>query len=175
MSGAENLPDTVPELRGAGTKNFTPDPLRNPEYFDGVLWKRVCAYWVDIILIGMLMFLLYIPAGFLGLLSFGVLWPLMVFTVALVPLLYHTLLIGGDTSATIGMRLFGIEVLVRDGDRPDFLRAAALTLLFYVSVLLTSWLILLVAPFNREKRMLHDFVCNTIVVNRLPHPEDQTS
>lgn len=155
--------------------NFTPTPLRNPEYFDGVLWKRVCAYWTDMIFIGILIAFLYIPAGFLGLLSFGALWPLMVFAIALVPLLYHTLLIGSDKSATIGMRLFGIEVQVRDGDRPDFLRAAALTLLFYVSVLLTSWLVLLVAPFNREKRTLHDFVCNTIVVNQLPHPENQTS
>ena len=148
-----------------------PDPLRTPQYFDGVLWKRVFGYLIDVIVITLILALLYVPAAFIGVLSFGVLWPALMFGLALVPLLYHTILIGGPRSATLGMRLFGVEVLVRNGDRPDFVRAAALTLLFYVSIMLTTWLILVIALFNREKRTLHDFVCNTMVVNYFPEDE----
>lgn len=153
-----------------GTEQFIPDPVRHPEYFDGVLWKRVFAYWVDLVVIALLWGILWIPAGFLGLLSLGFLWPPIMLALSLVPLLYHTALIGGARSATVGMRLFGLSVRVRDGSQPDFLRAALLTVMFYVSVMLTAWLVLLIALFNREKRTLHDILCNTIVVNRLSEP-----
>ena len=172
MNEPGQLIPLAPDPRGAGTGRFVPEPLRDPEYFDGVLWKRVFAYWVDLIVIALLWGVLWIPAGFIGVLSLGVLWPLMMFALALVPLLYHTALIGGAKSATLGMRLFGIGVLVRDGSRPDFVRAAVLTVLFYVSVVLTSWLVLLITLFNREKRTLHDLVCNTIIVNRSPGPAE---
>ena len=145
-----------------------PNPLSHPEYYDGVLWKRVIAYWIDVAMIALSMCVLTIPIMFLGALSLGALWAPMMFMLALVPLLYHTMLIGGARSATIGMRIMGVKIRVRDGEDPDYVRAAALTLLFYVSMMLTSWLILLVPLFNREKRTLHDMVCNTIVVNNLP-------
>ena len=144
-----------------------PDPLANPEYFNGVLFKRVIAYWIDVIIITLLIGALFIPASFLGLLSFGALWGPMMIMIALVPLAYHSTLIGSFRSATIGLRTMGMEVRVRDGSKPDFLRAAALTLLFYISVMLTSWLILLVPLFNREKRTLHDMICDTVVINIL--------
>lgn len=156
---------------GFGANPVIPDPLRAPQYFDGVLWKRVFGYLIDLMVIVLVLALLYIPAAFIGLLSFGALWPALTLGLALVPLLYHTLLIGGPRSATLGMRLFGVEVLVRNGARPDFVRAAALTLLFYLSIMLTTWLILVIALFNREKRTLHDFVCNTMVVNSFPDDE----
>lgn len=146
-----------------------PDPITNPEYFDGVLFKRVIGYWIDVVIIALLICVLFIPGTFLGVLSLGALWAPMMFLLALVPLLYHAALIGGFRAATIGMRTMSVEVRVRDGGKPDFLRAAALTILFYISVMLTSWLVLLVPLFNREKRTLHDLLCDTIVVNVLAH------
>lgn len=167
MSNGDTKPQTV-VVTGAGANGTPgPDPLANPEYFSGVLWRRVVAYWIDIVVIIVIMGALYVPALFLGVLSLGVLWPPLMILFALVPLLYHAALIGGPRSATVGMRTMGLEVLVRDGGRPDFIRAAALALLFYLSIMLTQWLILLVTLFNQEKRTLHDMICGTIVVNVL--------
>lgn len=167
------MSDSGPELTSvvpAGTEpgdRSIPDPLRNPEYFDGVLWKRVIAYWIDVVMILLIVGVLYVPAMFLGALSFGLLWGPATLFLVFVPLLYHTALIGGPRSATIGMRFMGVEVRVRDSGQPDYLRAAALTFLFYLSVMLTQWLILLVTLFNREKRTVHDMICDTVVVNAL--------
>ncbi len=176
MNGTDgSMPSGLPTMNNTDTGRFAPHPLRDPEYFDGVIWKRIFGYLIDVIVIAVAVGILYIPAGFIGLLSVGLLWPVMTFSLALVPLLYHTLLIGGSNSATLGMRLFGVQVLVRDGGRPDIVRAAALALLFYVSIMLTSGVILVIALFNREKRTLHDFICNTVVVNSLNAGEADVS
>ena len=52
-----------------------------------------------------------------------------------------------------------------DGERPGYLQAALLTVVFYVSVAATSWLILLIALFNQRGCTLHDYLCGTLVVN----------
>ena len=47
------------------------------------------------------------------------------------------------------------------------LQAALVTIVFYVSVALTGWLVLVVALFNNQRRTLHDYLCGTIVINDL--------
>jgi uncharacterized RDD family membrane protein YckC len=165
-NGGPGSTSVIPTDAGTGDHTI-PDPLTNPESFDGVLWKRVFAYWIDVVMILLILGVLSIPAMFLGILSFGLLWGPAMLLFAFVPLLYHTALIGGPRSATIGMRIMGVKVRVRDGGQPDYLRAVALTFLFYLSVMLTQWLILLVTLFNREKRTVHDMICDTVVVNDL--------
>lgn len=170
MSDGNPEPMPVVEVGNGPGDRQIPDPLTNPEHFDGVLWKRVIAYWIDVVMILLIVGVLYVPALFLGALSFGLLWGPATLFLVFVPLLYHTALIGGPRSATIGMRFMGVEVRVRDGNEPDYLRAVALTFLFYLSVLLTQWLILLVTLFNREKRTVHDMICDTVIVN-VPSPK----
>ena len=53
---------------------------------------------------------------------------------------YDTILIGGGDGATPGMRLFGIEARSLNGGRPDYFQAFLMTLLFYVTVPVTSLL-----------------------------------
>jgi len=144
-----------------------PDPIAYPQYYDGVVARRVLAYLVDVAIIALLVGLLWLLLGALAVMSFGLLGPLLWPTLALAPLAYHTLLIGGEGSATLGMRLFRIEVRTWDGRRPGYLQAALVTVVFYASVALTSWLVLVVAIFNRQRRTLHDYLCGTIVINAL--------
>ena len=66
------------------------------------------------------------------------------------------------------MRLFDIEVRDWEGGRPNLLQAAAMTAIFYISVGLTAWLILAIAPFNNYHRTLHDFVTRLVVVRAPP-------
>ena len=84
----------------------------------------------------------------------------------LIPFCYHTLLLSGPHHATLGMRLFGIEMRSIPIGYPDSIQAAIQTALFYISMGLTLWLLVLWALFDPRRRMLHDILAGTYVVNR---------
>lgn len=140
------------------------DPAANPGLFEGVTLKRVVAYLIDLAIIGAVSLVALTVFWVLGVLSFGVLSPVLAILLPFVPLTYHTVLIGGPHSATVGMHVLGIEVRRIEGDRPGYLQAGLQTVVFYVSVGLTSWLILLVALFNERGRTLHDYLCGTLTL-----------
>jgi len=145
-----------------------PDPAAVPEAYEGVLWRRTLAYFVDLCMIGLIMVLCWIVFAVLWLLSFGLLGPVLWFVFGLIPLAYHTLLLSGPRSATVGMRLFDVELRSVNGERPSFLQALIQTALFYFTVGMTCSLILLLVLFNRHKRTLHDMLAGTVMVRRFP-------
>ena len=147
-----------------------PDPAAFPEIYEGVLWRRVMAYVVDLFCIGVLAVGVWIVFAVLWLLSFGLLGPLLWLLFGLLPLAYHTLLLSGRRSATLGMRCFDLELRSVSGERPSFLQALVQTALFYITVAMTCSLILLVGLFNRRRRMLHDVLAGTVMVRTLPVP-----
>ncbi len=152
--------------RGAGM----PDPMTFPEVYEGILPRRVLAYFVDLICIGVIGVFVWIAFAVLWLMSFGLLGPVLWFLLALIPFAYHTLLLAGRRSATLGMRCFDLELRSVTGERPGLLQAAAQTALFYITIGLTCSLILLVALFNGRRRTLHDFLAGTVMVRTLPIP-----
>ena len=145
-----------------------PDPAAVPEAYDDVLWRRTLAYFVDLCFIAMIAVFVWIVFAVLWVLSFGLLGPLLWFLFGLIPLAYHTLLLSGPWSATLGMRLFDVELRSVTGERPGFLQALAQTALFYLTVGATCSLILLLALLNRRKRTLHDVLAGTVMVRRFP-------
>ena len=145
-----------------------PDPATLPEAYDGVIWRRTLAYFIDLCCIGVLAVLLWIIFAVLWLVSFGLLGPVLWFLSGLIPLAYHTLLLSGRRSATWGMRCFDVELRSVTGERPGFLQALAQTALFYITVGATCSLILLFVLFNRRKRTLHDLLAGTVLVRAFP-------
>jgi uncharacterized RDD family membrane protein YckC len=145
-----------------------PDPAALPEAYEGVLPRRVLAYFVDLCVIAVLAVLFWIVFAVLWVLSLGLLGPVLWFLFGLIPLAYHTLLLSSPWSATLGMRLFNLELRSVTGERPGFLQALAQTALFYITVGATCSLILLVALLNRHKRTLHDLLAGTVMVRRFP-------
>jgi len=147
-----------------------PEPYAAPEYFTGVVSRRVIAYCL---IDGMMVLLLCAVAAllFAGITIFSlgalrIVWALY----ALVPLAYHTLTIGGRHSATLGMRAFGIEVRSWTGARPTLLQALVLTAAFYLTTTATASLVLLFVFFNRRRCTLHDLIAGTLVIRRFPDP-----
>jgi uncharacterized RDD family membrane protein YckC len=141
-----------------------PDPLAAPALFEGMLWRRPLAYLIDLAIIGLL-------CGawlWMVLLSFGLLWVLTSLAFLLIPILYHAWLVGGHRSATLGMRLCGLEVRSWDGEFPDFWQALLMAILFYVTVVCTSLLILLVVLINDRRRTVHDYLSGVVVIRRAP-------
>src|SRR5215471_18131050 len=86
------------------------DNLDPPELFEGVLWRRPLAYLIDLLLIAFLLGAWL----WLVLMTLGLLWPLTSWAFLLIPLGYHAHLVGGRDSATLGMRLCGLEVRTWD-------------------------------------------------------------
>jgi uncharacterized RDD family membrane protein YckC len=141
-----------------------PDPVTHAELFDGLLRRRALASLIDLCVIGAILIAAWIVFALLTVLSFGVLGPGLWFLFGLIPLAYHTLLVGGRHGATIGMRLLDLELRSWDGYRPVFLQALAHAVLFYVTVGATCSLVLLFALINRRKRTLHDVLSGILMV-----------
>ena len=147
------------------------DEARRPELFESVPARRVVAFFVDAILIGLLMipgalvlFVIAVATLGIGILLFPALF-------AIVALTYVALTLGGPNSATPGMRLVGIEARTGAG-RPMFpLLAAMHALLFWASVSLLTPLVLLLALLTPRKRLLHDIILDVVVVNRNALPD----
>jgi uncharacterized RDD family membrane protein YckC len=143
-----------------------PDPLDNPALYAGVRTRRVFGYLVDLVLIGMLWGVAWVGALLLGIVTLGLVWPILVVAVGFVPLAYHTLTIAGPTSGTVGMWLFDVEVRSWTGKRPDFGQALIMTAIYMITVWPTGLLILLVSLFDGRSRTLHDILSGTVVVRR---------
>lgn len=135
----------------------------DPAVFDEVRLRRIIAYVIDLFCIALISFIVFFVGTLLGALSFGVLTPLVIFALSCVPLAYNTLTVGGGWQATAGMHLMGLKMETMDGRAPDYMIAFLQAALFYFSVMVTSWLILLVSLFNPRGRCLHDFLSGTVV------------
>ena len=164
-SGARSGTDSWGDQRWDG---MPPDPLSGGELYQGVMGRRIFAYMADVVILTMLLLGAWMVAVTAGIATMGLLWPILLAVITCIPFLYHTLLIGGIRSATWGMCLFDIEVRDLEGDRPNLLQAVAMTLVFYISVSITAWLVLVIAPFNTYHRTLHDFATRLVVVRSTP-------
>jgi uncharacterized RDD family membrane protein YckC len=100
----------------------------------------------------------------LSILSFGLLMPLLPFVAIFIAVAYHALSVGGRQHATLGMRLFDLEVRTWPGGQPDIWQAFLMAALFYATLAVTCFLILLVALFNDRRRTLHDYLSGVVVV-----------
>ncbi len=109
-----------------------------------------------------------IASFILGIMTFGLSFGVTGLLLLLIPFAYHAVLISGPRHATLGMRTMNLEVRIwSSGNSPELPQALILTLLFYASIALTAWLIVLVAFFSDSRRCLHDYFSGTVVVNKL--------
>jgi len=159
MSQSSNLPSTA--LRDAAWDGEPPRPLEEPDLFDGVLWRRVVGYGIDVLVL----MIVFSVLGLIVFLSFGLLAPINLAIAPLVPIAYHTFFIGRD-AATPGMKFMDVETRTWMGGRPDYLQAFLMTILFYASIALTWLLVLLVPLFNDRRRTLHDLISGIVVVRQ---------
>ena len=127
----------------------------------GVRSRRIMAVVLDLIIVSLLSFSLWLGLGFL---SLGLLWFVLPPLFPIVAFFYNGLTISGRRKATPGMRAMDLEVRLTSGAPVPFLNAAAHAVLFYVSWMFPPiWLISLVSP---EKRCLHDMLAGLVVTRR---------
>lgn len=129
----------------------------------GVMSRRVIGWFIDLLLLALIMVVLWVVFMLFGLLTLGLGFPLLG-ALPFVPFCYHILFLAGPSSGTPGQRMMGL--LVRRNDdfgQPSALQAVISTIVFYLT-LLTSGLLLLVALITDRHRTLHDLVSGLVVV-----------
>jgi uncharacterized RDD family membrane protein YckC len=144
------------------------DPAVNPEFFEGVLARRVVAFIIDLIIIAIPLIGVSIFIFVLGLVTFGfgwalfwILWPASVVWA----LVYYGLTLGGAASATIGMRAMEIEMRTWYGAPAYFVLGSVHAIVYWISISVLSPFILVIGFFNARRRLLHDILVGVVLVN----------
>jgi uncharacterized RDD family membrane protein YckC len=157
--------------RGGGAPNFQPhafDPWMQPELFRGVLSRRVFAFLIDIVVLSIPVILACMFIAVFGVVTLGLGWALfwLVSPASVIwALIYYGASLGGPHSATLGMRVMDLELRTWYGAPGYFVLGAMHAVLFWISVSVLTPLVLLVGLFNGRRRLLHDIILGTVVIN----------
>ena len=152
----------------AGQPAYEYDPAMQPELYDGVLTKRLFAFLIDVVIISIPVILATIFIAVFGVVTLGLGWGLfwLLSPASIIwPIVYYGASLGGPHSATVGMRMLGLQMRTGSGERGYFVLGAAHAVLFWASVSLLTPFVLLVGFFTGRRRLLHDIVLGTVVVN----------
>jgi uncharacterized RDD family membrane protein YckC len=144
------------------------DPLLNPELFEGVLARRCIAFLIDLTIITIPVLFAAVFIFIFGLVTLGLgfaLYGLLSPGAVIWAIAYYGFTFGSPPSATIGMRIMDIQMRTWYGAPAYFVLGAVHAIVYWVTVSFLTPLILLVAFFNERKRLLHDMVVGTIVIN----------
>lgn len=151
-----------------GIKPHAYDPETNPEIFDGVPARRVMAFLIDLVIIGAPLVVLALFFFAIGIVTLGFgffLFGLMPAIAVVWALAYYGMTLGSPHSATIGMRMLNIELRTWYGAPAYFVLGAVHALVFWLSVSMLTPLILFVCFFDARRRLAHDFLLGTVVIN----------
>ena len=144
------------------------DPAANPELFEGVLSRRLVAFFIDVIIIAVPVMAAAIFIFLFGVVTLGLGWMLfwLLSPASVVwALAYYGMTMGSAASATIGMRAMAIEIRTWYGAPAYFVLGAVHAIVYWVSVSVLTPFILLVGLFNTRRRLLHDILVGTVLIN----------
>ena len=144
------------------------DPVQHPELFEGVLARRVVAFLIDFVVIAIPIVLGAMFIFVFGIVTLGLGWALywLLPTAAVIwAILYFGFTLGGPRSATVGMRVMDIEMRTWYGAPAYFVLGAVHAIGFWFTVSFFTPFVLLVPFFNQRRRLLHDILLGTIIIN----------
>jgi uncharacterized RDD family membrane protein YckC len=144
------------------------DPDTHPELFDGVLARRIIAFVIDLVVIAVPVVFVAMLIFAFGVVTLGFGWALYWFLspASLVwVIVYFGMTLGSPRSASIGMRVMDIEMRTWYGAPAYFLLGAVHAVAFWFTVSFFTPFVLLVCFFNRRRRLLHDILLGTVIVN----------
>jgi uncharacterized RDD family membrane protein YckC len=144
------------------------DPDTHPEFFDGVLARRIVAFIIDVVMIALPVIFVAMLIFAFGIVTLGFGWALYWFLSPMTviwAIVYFGLTLGSPSSATVGMRVMGIEMRTWHGAPAYFVLGAVHAIAFWFTVSFFTPFVLLVAFFNQRRRLLHDILLGTVVIN----------
>ena len=144
------------------------DPDMQPELFRGVLTRRVFAFLIDLVVLTVPVVLGYIFIAVFGVITLGLGWMLfwLAWPATIVwAIVYYGASIGGPHSATMGMRAMDLEVRTWYCAPGYFVLGACHAVLYWVSISFLTPLVMLVGLLDGRRRLLHDIILGTVVIN----------
>jgi len=153
---------------GGGVPPHAFDPWTQPELFRGVLTRRVFAFLIDLVVLSIPVILACMFIAVFGVVTLGLGWVLfwLVSPASVIwALIYYGASLGGPHSATLGMRVMDLELRTWYGAPGYFVLGAMHAVLFWISLSMLTPLVLLIGLFNSRRRLLHDIILGTIVIN----------
>src|ERR1044072_2769586 len=144
------------------------DPATQPELFEGVLARRVVAFLIDVVIISvpLILLALFLAVFTVFTLGLGAFIFFLYGPIATIwALVYYRLTFGSAKSATIGVRMVDLDMRTWYGAPCYFVLGAVHAIGYWLSVTFLTPFILLVALFNDRRRLLHDMLVGTIVIN----------
>jgi uncharacterized RDD family membrane protein YckC len=140
------------------------DRLTDVRLYEGVRTRRVFAFLIDYLFVGLLMIPFAVVVLVLGVLTLGLGWMLFAVLFPIVALSYVWTTLGGRKQATPGMSMMGITLERLDGRSIDGLYAIVHSVLFWGANALLTPLVLMFTLITDRKRGLHDLLLGTVVV-----------
>ena len=149
------------------TTDTVPSPYEDAQFYAGVPVRRLVAFVIDVCIAALLMTVIVVVGFVVGFLTFGLGWIVAFLLFIAADFLYRWLTISAD-SATWGMAIAGIELRDRRGERLDAGQALVHTGAYYVTValgipILLNLLVMFISP---HRRLIHDFLLGTVMINR---------
>jgi uncharacterized RDD family membrane protein YckC len=144
------------------------DPVTQPELFEGVLARRVIAFVIDFVILAVPVILAAILIFVFGIITLGLGWALYWLlppATVIWAIVYLGVTLGSPASATIGMRAVDLEMRTWYGAPAYFVLGAVHAIVFWFTISLLTPFILLVCFFNERRRLLHDILLGTVVIN----------
>ncbi|MGA7972365.1 MAG: RDD family protein [Pseudolabrys sp.] len=144
------------------------DPVTQPELFEGVLARRVIAFVIDFVILAVPVILAAMFIFAFGIVTLGLGWALYWLlppATVIWALVYFGATLGSETSATVGMRVVDLEMRTWYGAPAYFVLGAVHAIAFWITLSVLTPFILLVAFFNDRRRLLHDILLGTVVIN----------
>ena len=150
------------------TQTTLPDPATAPELFEGLLTRRVAAFFIDLFVIGMMIVAFAFFGLIAGFLTFGLAWLALVFVVPATIVLYYGATLGSPRRATVGMQMTDIVLTPTRGQPLDGPMAFIHAGVFWITTWISWPVSLLFALFTPRRQMIHDLLTGTLMVRRSP-------
>lgn len=144
-----------------------PDPSTAPELFEGVLTRRVMAYFVDLVLISCLIVVLLLATFIAGVLTLGLAWLTLPVVAPIAVFLYYAATLGSSRRATIGMQMTDIVLTPTQGPPLDGWKVLIHPFVFWISIWI-FWPLLFVGLVTQRRQLVHDLITGTLMVRRSP-------
>jgi uncharacterized RDD family membrane protein YckC len=128
----------------------------------------VFAFLIDLVVLSIPVILACVFIAVFGVVTLGLGWALfwLVSPASVIwAIIYYGATLGGPHSATMGMRVMDLELRTWYGAPTYFVLGAMHAVLFWISVSLLTPLVLLIGLFNGRRRLLHDIILGTVVIN----------
>lgn len=141
------------------TPTGLPDPEVDSQFYNGVPSRRLVAWLFDVIITLALTALVVVFTAGIALLLFPFLWLAVGF-------IYRTMTISSK-SATVGMRMVGIEFRDKEGKKFDFGTALMHTLIYSVATgfIVVQIISVVLMMTTRYQQSIQDMVLGTTAIN----------